>query len=67
MAGELTHQEQLDMTLAAIKNLRTQLFQQELHCVANALPDDDKIAALKLAITRLEQRYLTLVRPDEPF
>ncbi len=70
MAGELTIDEKLAMTLNALKDLRGQLFAAELQGIANTAAfkanitakkqHQEKEQALKLAITQLNQKYAEL-------
>lgn len=71
MAGELTIDEKLAMTLQALKTLRAQLFEAELHRIANVLQFVENTAAakqhterersLKVAITQLENKHQQLL------
>lgn len=70
MAGELTLEEKLEITSQALKDLHRQLYQAELHELANldgfrdnpkaAVQHSVNTAALKSAIRRLEARYAEL-------
>lgn len=70
MPGELTLEEKLAMTASALKNVQTQLFELELHYLANtsslennpALKKQqaDREDALKKAIARLELKHQAL-------
>lgn len=72
MAGELTIDEKLAMTLQALKMLRTQLFELELHGIANkhsfmenmsaAKNHSERLASLKSAVLQLEVKHDSLLK-----
>lgn len=75
MAGELTLDEKLAMTLQALKLLRTQLFELELHGIANkhsfmenapaAKNHSERMVSLKSAVLQLEVKHDQLLKERE--